>query len=266
MAAMSNAPLCYTLAMVRFPRIINTEKFVGAFQERVKERFPLLDECSNQGIEIESGASGPNIRMVSEKTWQFSDLERGHAIILGHEFIVLHAGVKYGGHEDFISRFGYAVDALQSIDGLSSVMTALGYRYVDVVASGDDENDALDKYLQAWTMPTSNLGLSARLKLIDSVFVAGFRTPGGVMRFQCLRNPPTTLPPELDSEFVRRNGWILPRPATDFVLLDIDHASVLSSPLAIDMSVVKRELKALRDPATELFKSAVTPHALHVWQ
>ncbi len=265
MATMPNAPVCYTLAMMRFPKVINIEKFVGEFQDHIRKEYPLQQEQVVQGLEFVLGEEGQNFRTLNEKFWQFTDLDREHALLLGSEFLVLHAGRKYGGHEDFIGRFGRATDALCMVEGFSTVMTALGYRYIDLVVPDHGAKETLRDYVEPWVMSSCPDGMPQELRLVDSAFIAGFQTSQGILRFQALRNPPVTLPLELDTPLVRGNDWVVERPEGEFAMLDLDHAALFPTPLSIESGKVMDELNALRGPAAELFALAVTPYAIKVW-
>lgn len=273
MVTRANAPLRYALVMMRFPKIINVaniDRIAGAFQEQVQADYPLESDYVNQGMEITIGPNGPELKPATEKLWQFTDLARGHALILGSEFLVLHAGAvhggkpAYGGHADFIARFVKATEAFRRVEGTSPVMTALGYRYIDLVVPRPDDSRGLADYLESWVMPPSPLTLEG-VALVDSIYVAGFQTPMGVLRFQALRSPPATLPPDLNSRFVHENGWVADRPQGEFALLDIDHAATFTSPLAIEPGNVEQNLLALRHPAATLFEKTMTSHADRVW-
>jgi uncharacterized protein (TIGR04255 family) len=266
MVVMPNAPLRYTLAMMRFPKVLNIEKFAGFFQEEVRSEYALISEQNNQGFQMTIGDNGAEVQAISEKIWQFSDINRGHALILGQEFLVIHAGKKYNGHNDFISRFSKAVAAFLRVGNISAVMTSIGYRYIDLVVPDAHKGEKLGDYLQPWAMPTADFNMAEGVSLVDSVYVAGFRTPLGILRFQSLRRPPNTLPPELATTFVKENGWVEPRPEGEFALLDFDHAENFSTPLAIDPAEIVAKLEALRVPAVQLFYGAVTPHALENWR
>lgn len=266
MLTMSNAPLLYTLAMLRFPKVINIERFVGDFQDRIRSDYPLYSTHQAQSLQLVLGEHGPGMKSASEKLWQFSNTERDHALILSAEFLVLHAGRKYGGHHDFIARFVKAFESLCQVENIVTVMTSLGYRYIDLVVPKVGGNDSLVDYLQPWVMQSSEqLKLADGVTLQDSAYIAGFKTPQGVLRFQVLRQPPTTLPPELDSPFVRENGWVEPLPDGEFALLDLDHASVFSTAVIADPGRVADELAALRRPLVDLFSKAITTHALREW-
>lgn len=267
MENMPNAPLRYVLAMVRFPRVINIEKFVGAFQEQVRLEYPHLSEEHSQGWQFTLGEQGgPEMAPISERLWQFSSADRDHALILGSEFLVLHAGRRYQKHQDFIARFERAVTAFCRVDGLATVATALGWRYIDLVVPRADRGERLSQYLKPWAMPTEDLDLTDGLSMVDSAYIAGFKTPLGVLRFQALRRPASTLPPDLATKFVRENGWVEAKPETDFAVLDLDHAHPLASPVLIEPKHMVDILARLREPAVELFYKAVTEHALEEWR
>ncbi len=263
---MLNAPLRYTLAMLRFPKVISVEKYVGAFQDHVRSDYPLFSEKISQGYELKVEDGGAQVSTRVEKLWQFSSAERDHALLLGSDFLVLHAGKGYRGHDDFISRFTRAVEAVLRVEGLATLMTAVGYRYIDLVVPKTAEGETLADYLRPWAMPTDVPELQGGISLTDSAYVAGFRTPQGVLRFQALRRPPATLPPELDTPFVRDNGWVEPRPAGEFALLDIDHARVITPSIAVNAGKVADGLATLQAPARELFDKAVTEHAIREWE
>jgi uncharacterized protein (TIGR04255 family) len=205
------------------------------------------------------------MRAVSEKLWQFSDTGQTHAFILSGDYLVLHAGRHYRGHQDFLKRFHKAVAALSRIEGLGAVVSALGYRYINIITPKSSEGECLEQYLQPWVLPTGNFDLEDGSRLVDSAYVAGFQTPRGVLRLQALRRPPSTLPPELDSPFVRQNGWLEARPEDDFALLDLDHAGVLASASPADPDWVVEELIALRALLHKVFDKAVSGHARQVW-
>ncbi len=268
----ANAPLTYVLAVMRFPKILDAGRLAAEFQVQVRAEYPLESDLENQGIEISIGQNGPEIRTEVQRLWQFSDQERGHALMLGSDFLLLHSGgvdgakPAYTGHRDFIQRFVKAVEAFCRVIGPNPLMSALGYRYIDLVVPRPEEREGLADYLKAWALPHVPDFSHEGASLVDSYSVVGFRTGEGVLRFQALRNPPSTLPPELTIGFVNENRWVAARPADEFALLDIDHAVSFGTHLAIEPATVQEQLVKLSRPCTVLFEKAVTPHAEDVWR
>ena len=267
MPRMSNAPLRYVLAMMRFPKILNIEKLIPEFQDQIRDEYPHLSENVTQGVQVSVGPNGTETKPTSDKLWQFASPDRGCAFILGGEFLVLHAGPAYQGHEDFIARFQQVVEASLRVKGLARHVTNLGYRYVDLVKPDAAKQQTLSTYLQPWVMPDEKTIQLPDLELKDSAAFMVFKTLQGMLRFQIFRRPPATLSPDLISPFVKENNWLLPRPDGEFALLDLDHGKKFADTPAIDAKQIAEHLRALRQPINDLFfKAAVTPAALTEWK
>jgi uncharacterized protein (TIGR04255 family) len=267
MSTMPFAPLRYTLAMARFPRNMNLARHVPAFQELVRGRYPLMETLQNRAVNLKVGPQGAEVETVADEIWQFSEANRSHAIILGGEYLVLHAGTGYEGHEKFVGRFGEILDAYCNVDGLQTVLIGAGYRYVDLVVPRANTDETLGHYLEPWALPRELLDVQDDgVEPLDSIFVGGFKTSQGVMRLQVIRRPFGILPPDLDTKFVRDNGWVEQRPENDFAVLDIDHGTTLGEPAALSSEFVKQLLVSLRIPPARLFARATTDYAREVWE
>lgn len=265
---MPNAPLRYTLMVARFPPIINIANHVGAFQEAIRHDYPLLDPHMNQGLNVSVSPDGAKFEWLNEPMWQFADAERGHALILGSDLLVLHAGPAYKTHADFIARFLKATAALRDAPGLGiKHVQGLGYRYVDLVVPRADRGEQLSQYIEPWALPTYVPDLSKDgLRLAESAHVVAFKTELGVVRLQSLRTPPVTLPPDLGSLLVQKNGWIPERPDGDFAILDIDHSSAFDRAHDLEPQALAHVFSSLRASARTIFERATTTYAMHVWE
>jgi hypothetical protein len=125
----------------------------------------------------------------------------------------------------------------------------------------------LGDYLQSWALPRELLEVQDDgVEPLDSIFVGGFKTKIGIMRLQVIRRPFCTMPPDLDTKFVRDNGWVETRPDGDFALLDIDHGTTLGTPTELNAEFVGKLLHELRIPPARLFARATTKHANKVWE
>jgi len=267
MSTMRFAPLRYTLAVARFPRNLSLKNHVAAFHSLVRGRYPLSDTLQNQAVHLKVGPEGAEIETTSDELWQFSEADQSHAIILGGDYLVLHAGMNYEGHEKFITRFAEVVDAYCRVGGLQTLLLGAGYRYVDLIAPRADHNETLVDYLEPWAFPRELLEVQEDgATAIDSIFVTGFKTNEGAMRFQVIRRPTGTLSPDLDTKFVRDNGWVEKCPEGDFAILDIDHGTTLTTPVELSSKVVRKLLLSLCGPPGRLFARATTEHAKKVWE
>ena len=112
---------------------------------------------------------------------------------------------------------------------------AVGYRFIDLVEPRPSKNETLVDYLKPWALPTAAGDFAGSdIQMQEAAYFASFKTPGGFLRFQALRRPQGGFPPDLNTPFVQKNGWIEDVISADYVLLDIDHFSVFETLVPFD--------------------------------
>ena len=267
MAVWSNAPLVYTLGIVRFPLVPNVGRFVDEFHDAVRDRYPLRSQTVSQGMMALVGPEGVRFDHVEENLWQFAAVDGSCAFILSSQFLIAHAGRGYRGHRDLAERLRDGLEKLIAVPGIGILYAlAAGLRYIDLVVPNTQRGEDLGTYLEPWALPTSLPTIEgAQLDLREAVYVTAFQTSLGPLRFQALRRPPITLPLELTTPFVTENGWVPSRPDGDFALLDIDHGIQFVGEQPIDPGIMADHIVQLRDMAHSLLLRAATPFALHTW-
>ena len=188
--------------------------------------------------------------------------ERKWGFILTEQALCLHT-VDYRDFPNFSNRFQKGLEAFLKVPGIGiDWMTAIGIRYVNLVVTKD--NHSLKDYLDSWVLPTEPP--RSQLSIIEGAYVARYKTDIGELRLQSMRNPQYTLPPELQSPLIVKNGWIQSRPETDFALIDIDHSITFSQPASIKTKEVLKHLKELRGISKEVFISVGTEFSHAVWR
>ena len=267
MSRMRFAPLRYALALVRFPRILDMTTHVAAFQEQVRAIYPHLDEHDNVGVVAHLGNQGFEFRHVTERLWQFSEAGRSHAIILGPDFLLVHAGTAYEGHDRFFSRLCAAAEALVATPGMGIThATAVGYRMIDLVEPRVGTQESISDYLKPWALPTDAADFGDQpMELQEGAYIASFKTNSGTLRFQALRRPVVPFPPDLLTPLVQNNGWVPYVAAEDFVLLDIDHFMAFDPPMPLDTRGLIAKLQLLHGPSRRAFDAAIKPRAVKIW-
>ncbi|NKE45155.1 TIGR04255 family protein [Roseomonas frigidaquae] len=267
MSRMRFAPLRYALALVRFPRLLDMAGHVAAFQEQVRATYPLVDEHNNVGMVAHLSNQGFEFRHVTEKMWQFSEPGRSHAIILGPDFLLVHAGTAYEGHDGFFARLCAAVQALGDTPGMGVThATAVGYRMIDLVEPRVGTREEISDYLKPWALPTDPADFGDQpMELQEGAYIASFKTGPGTLRFQALRRPKVPFPPDLLTPLVEANGWIPKVAAGDFVLLDIDHFAAFDPAMPLDPRGLLAKFRELHGPSRRAFDSAVRPRAVTIW-
>ncbi|APT57290.1 hypothetical protein BKE38_07755 [Pseudoroseomonas deserti] len=261
------APLRYSLAIVRFPRLLNMEPHVGNFQEQIRHQYPLPDTYMNQGLVAEVGPEGVRFNQVLDKLWQFADPERKYALVLGSDFLLIHAGAAYEGHGPFLDRLRDAVFALMQTPGMGIThATALGLRVIDLVEPRSGNEETVAQYLCPWALPTAAADMGdGAIEMREGAYIASFSTPHGGLRFQALRRPGGSFPADLATPFVQNNGWLPQVTAEDFVILDIDHFAALEPPIALNPVELREKFEGLYLSSRKVFESAATPFAFEVW-
>lgn len=267
MRRMRYAPLRYALAITRFQRILNMEAHVGAFQEQVRAEYPLIDAHTAQGLSAVQESDGIKFEAVFDRMWQFADADRSHALILGPDFLLIHAGPAYQEHGPFLDRLEAATTALRDTPGMGvRHASAIGLRLVNLVEPRGSEQATLDTYLQPWALPTGPTAVDGAAEFTSAVGITSFKTKKGAIRVQAFRNPESALSPGLDTPFVRNNDWLGDPPSGDSAILDIDHFASFAPLRPLDPAALRAEFEGLHGPLRKVFEAAATPYAFKVWR
>lgn len=259
---MKHVPLIYTLGMIQFPKVPGMERFIDPFLDKIRNEFPLVDEVKLPVFDADLGPQGIQIAQHENQLWQFMSIDRKWGFILSEQSLCLHT-VSYRDFLNFSNAFLNGIEALLSVSGIGiDWITALGLRYVNLVASTDSHS--LNDYLNPSILPPDLP--STPLSIIEGAYIARYKTTMGELRLQSMRNPQYTLPPELQSPLIGKNGWIYSRPDTDFALIDIDHGTTFSPPINIQAKDVRKRLNDLHDVSKAIFIFIGTELSHKIWR
>ena len=127
-----NAPLVRAIAQVRFPPILSIEeqKFVGPFQEAIREKYPILEPIQTQNVIFNTEGVLVN-PPTPQTTWCFWNADRTWRISLASSAVSIET-TKYTNRNDFLSRLESLLVTLHSSFHLSQI-DRLGLRYIDRV-------------------------------------------------------------------------------------------------------------------------------------
>jgi uncharacterized protein (TIGR04255 family) len=263
---MPYAPLVYTLGIVRFPRVPEIGRFASAFLSAIRSAYPQFDEIVQNFVvaNISLGPDAkPQIDRRESKMFQFASPDRTWAFILSEDLFGLHTS-KYVDHDDFVRRFREGLQILLDIQDLSiDWIEAIGFRYVDLVKPLAGE--PLEEYLEKWVLPPTPK-VEGKMELAQGMYIAMYKTDYGDLRFQSLRTPPMTLPPDLNTPLVQKNGWAADIPEGDFALMDIDHGCHFNPLERTNVDMICSKFLELRSASRKLFDHAGTEHAMNVWK
>ena len=261
MTNMPNAPLIYTLGVVRFPRVPSIERFADSFHDLIRKDYPLFDNASiNVTTALIELGSTPKVTTAEAKMYQFATHDRTWAFLLTDEVFCLQTNT-YVNNEHFVATLKIGLEALLKVPELGiEWLQAIGLRYVDLVTPKAGEK--LSDYLNDWVLPPEAPAVG---DIQQGMYIASYKTAVGDLRFQSLRNPPATLPPDLDNRTIELNKWKRDRPAVDFALMDIDHGCSFDPIVSFDVDFIASKFFNLRKVSKALFEQTGKPHAMKIW-
>ena len=263
MTNLPHAPLVYTVGIVHFPAVPEIQRFVPAFHDAVRATYPFNDFVNVPQVSVTMSPDGLRMNQHVASIWQFAAPDRSWAFFLSPQLFGLHT-TAYVDHQDFVDKFRHGLSCFLGIDGIGiAYLDSVGIRYVDLVVPG--ANERLSHYLKDSVLP-SEFDELPTLKLEEGVYVSRYTTDEGELRFQVLRNPPTVLPPELESPLTQQNGWKIARPDGEFAVVDIDYGSRFAPPARMDVEFVCDRVLVLRALSKSVFENIGTELAMGVWR
>jgi uncharacterized protein (TIGR04255 family) len=230
--------------------------------ELIRKEYPLDDQHVAQIFNAHITPDGIKMEPQETKLWQFSSIDRKWGIIINEQALFLHTS-NYHDFVSFAKRFRTGISALVKVDKIEiGWMTSIGIRYVNMITTVDGAS--LKDYLKPWVLPIETP--HSTLEIIQGINAVRYKTECGGVRLQALYNPTFTLPPELNSPFILKNGWTKERPSMDFALVDIDHCTMWQNPLKFNEDIALETLGDLRKSSRVIFDSIGTTHAMKIWE
>jgi uncharacterized protein (TIGR04255 family) len=174
---LSRAPLVFVVAQARFERVasISLEDFIAAFQEAIRDAYPVMTREQQSGVLLSS--EGRVINTEAGSVWRFDERPQGWQVSLSPDSVALST-IQYTNRGDFLRRFDALLIAAQSQLRLR-FCDRLGIRYVDRLT--DDQLLAnLPNLVRAEVMGSSAAALGDRAVIqVHSFSDATFRLGDG---------------------------------------------------------------------------------------
>lgn len=260
MTHLKNAPLMYTLGVINFPKVPDILRFKDKFFDKIRHDYPLPDDVKVKVINTDFSTQGITVTEQENELWQFLSIDKSWGIIFTGQSLCLHT-IDYFTFTDFSSRFQKALSAILDVPDIGiDWMTSIGFRYVNLVET--KENEELATYINPWVLPDPPS--QTNISITEGAYFSRFKTNWGELRLQAFRNPTFTLPIELQSPLIIKNGWIKTRPEKEFAIIDIDHSTACSE-CSMDVHDAVEKLSNLRLLAKQVFSSIGTEFATRYW-
>jgi len=258
---LSKAPVCFTLAQMRFNPVLVMEPFLPALQEAFREAgFPDYSETKVQALEVSpSEGGGMAVRDQAITRFVYRNKAQTAAFLLDPSALTYEL-TDYPVFEEFSDTFLRALEIIHRHRTIE-YCDRLGMRMLDAVQPLSGE--LLDQYLVPQALGFIGLvgnTLEHQQTLTESVFRNGSRT----LLVRTVRIPegigaPPDLAPfrlKLAERFLAHTG--------ETVMLDCD--SFDEERVDFSTQATKAELAELKSALSQCFKALVTSHALTTWE
>lgn len=261
---MSNAPVYYVLAQIKFTPVKAMKKYVDDIQDALRlQGYPLFESRESTQLKFEFNTPSEPAQPAFETVqhWYMSDLKRTSGFVLGNDFITFQT-TEYDTHQPFIKELMKGFTAVMD-HPKPALVTRLGLRYLDAVLP--ENGETIEQYLCEGLH-----GINLELDQIQSVNELVFQTKVGpivengflVTRLHKMRGqlgfPPDMIPVGVD---------MIQRFRTEHELwhgiIDTDHYVEGSMPAVVD--VIEKQLTSLHSVVKGTFNKMISQYAIDKW-
>ncbi|MGD9582302.1 MAG: TIGR04255 family protein [Lysobacterales bacterium] len=257
---LSKAPVCFTLAQMRFNPVLVMEPILPDLQEAFRGAgFPDYSATTVQSLEVSSSEAGMAVREQTISRYVFRNKTQTAAFLLDPSALTYEL-TDYPVFEEFSDTFSNALEIVHRQRPIE-YRDRLGMRMLDAVQPLDGES--LEQYLVPQALGLINLvgdTLDHQQTLTESLFKRGSRT----LRVRTLHaDHEVAVPPDLAPFRLKLAKRFLAHTG-ETVMLDSD--SFDAERVDFMVQATRAELAELKAALSQCFKALVTPHALKTWE
>lgn len=257
MGRLSKAPVYFTLAQVRFNRLLKLDGFVPDIQERLRQAsFPDFSIQTALALEINFQNGTPSPSPVPVKRYYFGDTARTHAFVLDQDSLTLQS-TDYGDFAHFSKNFMQGLNIVHDCVRLDYI-ERIGLRYLDrVIPQGSED---LYQYLapEITGLGRKLPGEPVRAYAESENIVKDVKLLSRVI----IQNSPLAFPPDVVPGSMKVNSR-LAEYAGIHAILDNDGST--ESRFAFASELVLTQLNDIHNVIGDAFRAAGSEHAFKVW-
>jgi uncharacterized protein (TIGR04255 family) len=256
---LSKAPVCFTLAQMRFNPVLVMEPYLPSLQEAFRGAgFPDYAQSNVPALEVVPSEGSMMVREQTITRLIYRNKAQTAAFLLDPGALTYEL-TDYPVFEEFSNTFFRALEIVHHHRAIE-YCDRLGMRMLDAVQALDGER--LDQYLVPQALGFVGLvgeALEHQQTLTESLFKSGSRT----LLVRTVRVPHgVAAPPDLVPLRLKLAQRFLAH-SSETVMLDCD--SFYEERVDFSVPVAKAELSELKSALSRSFKALVTPHALKTW-
>ncbi|MFA5494237.1 MAG: TIGR04255 family protein [Porticoccaceae bacterium] len=252
---MSNAPVFFTLAQVRFNPLLKLNDCIPDIQEKLRvAHFPDFRQENVQIVAFQNGATN----VSQQARYVFGDIAGTSSFVLDNNSLTFQT-TDYETFSEFSQMVELGIKTLNdSLKPGLDYVSRLGIRYFDAVQPA--AGDTLSQYLVNEVM-----GLSDRVSQLTHSFseTVSRSEHGTLITRVIIRDGQLTLPaelhplaPQLKEKFLEHRGR--------HAIIDSDAFNDKRQPF--DLASIMANLTGLHDDINSSFRELITEHALTVWE
>jgi uncharacterized protein (TIGR04255 family) len=253
---MSNPPIFYTLAQIRFSAVLGMGKYVDSIQERLRGSYPDFRTEQRRTLHLADTGEASELKSEATVRWHFADQSNTSGFILDQSSLIFHT-TAYETSDWFFDQLLHGLEVVHAVASLGYIQR-LGLRTLDIVVP--DAGESLEIYLQKEALGFYRL-LPGELKhnITEAVFSVGsgmlisrLIVMKGLLALPADLVPISlTLPPNLQSLNALH------------AVLDVDRNE--ESKMPVNTNDIRKKLASIKRDTTETFERTVTPEALNRW-
>ena len=252
---LSKAPVVYVLAQIRFSAVLKMAEYIPAIQEVLRGNYPRYEQ--QQAAMLQIGGQGIAATPQVAKRWVFEDKAQRCGFIIDQSSLVFHTS-DYVDFPHFRDRLLEGVAIVQNIVN-TPLIERVGLRYIDLIMPTDDE--PIEHYMKPELVGFSLGPLGLKNEINQQLVNA--RTEAGQLwiRFTKAMHA-SPLPPDLGSVALQLKHT--PSDDIESAIMDTDHFTEKS--MDFDLEQLAAVIDALQVPIGDVFKAAITDHAVKQWR
>ena len=262
---MSNAPVYYALAMVKFNPVAAMAKYVDEIQDHLRrEGYTLFEpqQITHLQFTVSPNSQAPNEPQVGQTTsWLITKSDRTAGFILNASSIAFHT-THYETHTQFIPELLRGLRTVHEVVGLEHI-GRMGLRYLDAILPQSGET--VDQYL-ADGLHGVRFDANRKYALNESVFETetGEDLLNGTLIARVHRTTsPLGYPPDMVPHELVQMARFDKKEALSHTVIDTDH--FVEGRIELDFDLINKQLLALHTTIKHMFEATITDHARDVW-
>lgn len=260
---MSNAPVYYALAQVRFSPVALMSGYVEKIQDQLRRGYSLFEtqRLTELVLPISEQVQQVEPQIAHTHSWLITHRDRISGFILTPSAITYHT-THYETHREFIPELLKGLEVVHKVVSLDHI-SRLGLRYLNAVVPKAGEE--IEQYLVTGLHGISFASVQQYM-LTESVFrtkTEPLVSEGTLISRVYKMTAPLGFPKDLFLRDLEMNQKFRLSEPREHAVIDTDH--YVEGPMMVEVDKLEEQLLSLHTTITSVFAATTTDHAREVW-